>query len=190
MSQLKEAGSLRRLFKAFHNFYLNDVLVHRYEEGAGEDYHSFVSLWRYADENGFLDKLFHTAWNKFMLLYVSQHGRSCRLEEVRGGYLGLEEELGRQLREGEFEVPLKYQQLLQYLVFLNDMSFETQSFKALINNKMLFFRDNNKLKNELLDQKKAIENHLAAIRDAEKALLKREKTALKLLKKEQKSRNP
>jgi hypothetical protein len=40
--------------------------------------------------------------------------------------------------------------LLEYLIFLVNMCFETHTFKSLINNKMLFFRDNNKMKNELL----------------------------------------
>lgn len=66
------------------------------------------------------------------------------------------------------------------------MCFETHTFKALINNKMLFFRDNNKMKNELLEEKKDVENRLWELKEAEKQMLKREKTNAKLLKKEQK----
>lgn len=60
-----------KLFKNLHKFYIHDVIFHRYDDASGEDYYSFISLWRYADENAFLDKLFHTSWNKFMHFYIS-----------------------------------------------------------------------------------------------------------------------
>ena len=60
----------KRLWKGFARFYLNDILYHRYEDSSNEDYYSFISLWRYTDENSFLDRLFHTNWNKFFLFYI------------------------------------------------------------------------------------------------------------------------
>ncbi len=62
------------------------------------------------------------------------------------------------MKNGQFGLPQSYDELLDYIIFLIDMSFETHTFKALINGKMLFFRDNNKMKNELLQEKKKLEN--------------------------------
>ena len=38
---------------------------------------------------------------------------------------------------------------------------------------MVFFRDNNKIKNELLEEKKTHENSIWELKDADKALLKK-----------------
>jgi thymidylate synthase len=54
---------------------------------------------------------------------------------------------------------------------------------------MLFFRDNNKMKNELLEEKKSFETLLWQLKEGEKNLLKKEKNLTKIYKKEQKSRN-
>jgi hypothetical protein len=132
-----------------HKFYINDIIFQRYEDAAGEDYFSFISLWRYAEENSFLDKLFHTSWNKFLLFYISlqrQYGNPQIIQELQH----FERVLSSQLEEGLFSPPKQYSALLEYLIFLVNMCFETHTFKSLINNKMLFFRDNNKMKNELL----------------------------------------
>ena len=59
-----------RLWKRFNRFYLNDILYQRYEELSNEPFYSFISLWRYTDENGFMDKIFFTSWNKFILFYL------------------------------------------------------------------------------------------------------------------------
>ena len=61
----------KKLFKNLHKFYINDVIYQKYEESTSEEYFSFISLWRYAEENNFLEKLFHTSWNKFILFYIS-----------------------------------------------------------------------------------------------------------------------
>ena len=60
-----------RLWKRFNRFYLNDILYQKYEDSSSEDYYSFISLWRYTDENGFMDKIFHTCWNKFIYFYIT-----------------------------------------------------------------------------------------------------------------------
>lgn len=75
---------------------------------------------------------------------------------------------------------------MDYFIFLINMCFETHTFKSLINNKMNFFRDNNKMKNELLEEKKNMENRLWELKENEKQVLKREKATTKQLKKEQK----
>jgi hypothetical protein len=132
-----------------------------------------------------LDKLFHTSWNKFLLFYISLQRHYINPEIVHE-LQHFESALGAQLAEGLFAPPKHYSQLLDYLIFLVNMCFETHTFKSLINNKMLFFRDNNKMKNELLEEKKNVENRLWELKEAEKQVVKREKTNSKLLKKEQK----
>lgn len=74
-------------------------------------------------------------------------------------------------------------------MLLTNMCFETHTFKTLINGKMLFFRDNNKTKNELLEEKKSHENSLWELKEEDKALAKRDKLAKKTLKKEAKNSN-
>lgn len=174
-----------KLFKNLHKFYINDVIFQKYDEASGEDYYSFISLWRYSEENSFLDKLFHTSWNKFLLFYVSLQ-RHYVNPQIIDELHHFEAILSAQLSEGYFSPPRQYSDLLDYLIFLVNMCFETHTFKSLINNKMLFFRDNNKMKNELLEEKKNVENRLWELKEAEKAVVKREKTNSKLLKKEQK----
>lgn len=168
-----------------HKFYINDVIFQKYEEATGEDYFSFISLWRYAEENSFLDKLFHTSWNKFLLFYISLQ-RHYINPQIVSELQNFECILGAQLCSGLFAAPQHYSELLDYLIFLVNMCFETHTFKSLINNKMLFFRDNNKMKNELLEEKKYVENRLWELKEAEKQVVKREKTNSKMLKKEQK----
>jgi hypothetical protein len=173
-----------KLWKRFHRFFLNDVIYHRYEESSNEEYYSFVSLWRYTDENGFLDRLFQTSWNKFLHFYI-------RLLRPHYSHAAIEQELtrfeqviGRDLEEGRFSYPQSYEEVLDYLILLLNMCFETHTFKTLINGKMLFFRDNNKMKNELLEEKKSHESSLWELKEADKGFLKREKKARKALKKE------
>jgi hypothetical protein len=109
-----------------------------------------VSLWRYADENGFLDKIFNTSWNKFIHFYISTVSSHYTNPSILQQFKLFEDILGHQMKNGQFGLPQSYDELLDYIIFLIDMSFETHTFKALINGKMLFFRDNNKMKNELL----------------------------------------
>lgn len=90
------------------------------------------------------------------------------------------------MERGGFDPPLQYDELLEYLIFLVNMCFETCTFKALINGKMNFFRDNNKMKNELLEEKKNVENRVWELKEGEKVVGKREKQTAKQLKKEQK----
>jgi hypothetical protein len=88
------------LWKQFNRFYLNDILYHHYEESSNEDYYSFISLWRYTDENGFLDRLFHTSWNKFIHFYIRlvkpRYLNPAILEELNR----FEELLGANLKRG------------------------------------------------------------------------------------------
>ena len=91
------------------------------------------------------------------------------------------------MANGEFLLPQNYEELLDYIIFLIDMSFETYTFKALINGKMLFFRDNNKMKNQLLEDKKKKDNEVWELKEEEKMLIKKEKQAQKLFKKESKN---
>ena len=58
-----------------------------------------------------------------------------------------EETLIGDLEEGRFELPESYGEMLNLLVLMVNMCFETHTFKNLINGKMMFFRDNNKTKN-------------------------------------------
>jgi hypothetical protein len=96
---------------------------------------------------------------------VGLHRSACRLEELQDEYREMEEQLGWELQQGYFHTPANYGRLLKYLIFLNSMCFDTHTFKTLINNKMLFFRDNNKIKNELLEEKKNIENRLWELKE-------------------------
>lgn len=164
---------------------MNDIVFLKYDESSSEEYYSFVSLWRYADQNAFLDKLFHTSWNKFILLYISlqkHYTNQSIIEQLNRFELLLSDDL----KKGHFRPSKDYGLLLDYLIFLINMCFQTQTFKTLINNKMNFFRDNNKMKNQLLQEKKNIQNQLWELKENDKQISKREKANAKQLKKEQK----
>lgn len=160
--QGEEAQSL---WKKFHRFYINDVLYHKYEDSVNEDYYSFVSLWKYTDENGFFDKVFRTHWNKFLHFYIKLIRKTFKEERVIEGLKAFENYIEQDLNSGKFEIPSSYQELLNYIVVLIDLCFDTHTFKSLINGKMVYFRDNNKAKNELLEEKKSHENSLWELKD-------------------------
>lgn len=120
-----------------------------------------------------------------MLLYISLQKHYSN-QEIIDELTKFERVLGDELAKGEFHPSKDYSLLLDYLIFLINMCFQTQTFKTLINNKMNFFRDNNKMKNELLEEKKNIQNQLWELKENDKQITKREKANLKQLKKEQK----
>lgn len=98
----------QQLWKKFNRFYLNDILYHHYEEAANEEYYSFISLWKYTDENGFLDRLFHTNWNKFLHFYIGLTKPHYSNPIIQAELLHFEQLLEGCLGRGEFLLPSRY----------------------------------------------------------------------------------
>jgi hypothetical protein len=95
----------KRLWKGFARFYFNDILYHKYEESSNEEYYSFISLWRYTDENVFLDRLFQTNWNKFILFYIKLTKPHYSNPGIISELTHFEEMIERDLSIGQFNLP-------------------------------------------------------------------------------------
>lgn len=81
------------------------------------------------------------------MFYISiqkNHYHNYQINEELQAY---EDILKKDVNNGKFTIFARYDEMINYLIFLINMCFETITFKTLINNKMLFFRDNNKIKN-------------------------------------------
>jgi hypothetical protein len=113
----------QRVFKAMHYFYISDILLHKYDESSGEEYYSFISLWKYCEENNLLNKIFLTSWNKFITLYISLNKNHYNDRRLRESYERYEQLLQRNIEEGLFNPPESYEELLRYLLFLINMCF-------------------------------------------------------------------
>ena len=125
MIQLKNQKSsiFRQLFKAMHLFYIKDVTNHKYDESSAEEHYSFISLWKYADENNILDKIFVTSWNKLIELYINIYKNSyndAKIKEANEFYAAM---MRNSLMKGKFSPPENYNQLLSYILFLINMCF-------------------------------------------------------------------